>query len=347
MFGQAFMNHATRFAAWVTPHVKEWHRQRHADRLEGERHLAAGNYSEAEKHLTTAVALAVERRAAPGKRVALRLQLAEAQRELGNFDHAEASVRTALDEAARDKQWRAVALDALAEIQLARGNFADAEKTIAQTAGFPSDPASTARRTLKLARAQYQGGDRSKGLNGYAQAVELHEKAFGAEHVETGHLLAELGTLGRALGNHAEAQTNLRRALKIHEACFGADSREAAEDLSQLAASLEESGDLEGAMAQYERALRLNERRVGANMEEVAEMQARVAKMYIQWGEIGKARQLMAQAIPALVNRPGPRRATALEILAELEEASGNLDEAASIRAALSAAAEESRIETI
>jgi tetratricopeptide (TPR) repeat protein len=181
-------------------------------------------------------------------------------------------------------------------------------------------------------------------LNGYAQAVDLHEKAFGPEHPETGHLLSELGALGRALGNHAEAQTHLRRALKIHEACCGADSREAAEDLSQLAASLEESGDLDGAMAQYERALRLNERRVGADMEDVAEMQARVARMYTRWGEIGKARQLMAQAIPALVNRPGPRRTVALETLAELEEASGNPQEAASIRAALSAAAAEQAV---
>ena len=73
------MKYTTRFAAWVTPHVKEWHRRRHEDRLEGERHLGAGNYGEAEKHLTTAVTLAVRRRAAPHKRAALRLQLAEAQ----------------------------------------------------------------------------------------------------------------------------------------------------------------------------------------------------------------------------------------------------------------------------
>jgi len=329
------MNHATRLAAWATPHVKEWHRQRHQDRLEGERHLAAGNYTEAEKHLTAAVALAVERRAGPGKLVALRLQLAEAQQELGKFADAEGSVRAALDNAGQDRQWRAVALDALADIQLAGGNFADAEKTLAEAADFPADAASSARRMLKLARARYQGGDRNKGFDYYAQAVDLHEKAFGAEHLETGHLLAELGVLGRAQGDHEKAQTHLRRALKIHEAYCGADSHEAAEDLAQLAGSLEESGDLEGAMAQYERALRLSERRVGGNMEDMADMQARVARMYILWGELGKARQLMAQAIPALVGRPGKRLAEALETMALLEEASGRPQEAAQIREAL------------
>jgi tetratricopeptide (TPR) repeat protein len=333
------MKHATRFAAWVTPHVKEWHRQRHEDRLEGERHLAAGNYSEAEKYLTTAVALAVERRSAPGKLVALRLQLAEAQRELGKFDDAERTARAALEDAGHDKQWRAVGLDALAEIQLAVGNFGEAEKTIAEAATFPADAASSARRMLKLARARYEGGDRRAGFDCYAQAVELHEKAFGAEHPETGHVLAEVGALARAQGDHAAAQAQLRRALKIHETRCGADSREAAEDLAQLAGSLEESGDLEGALAQYERALQLSERRVGGNMEELAQMQARVARMYIQWGELGKARQLLAQAIPALVGRPGERLTTALETLAQLEEASGNPQEAADIRAAMVSAA--------
>jgi tetratricopeptide (TPR) repeat protein len=345
MFGQTLMKYGTRFAAWATPHVKEWHRRRHEDRLEGERHLAAGNYSEAEKHLTVAVALAVERRAAPGKLVALRLQLADAQRELGKFDQAEGTVRAAFHDAGQDKQWHAVALDALAEIQLARGNFADAAKTIAECAGFPADAAVSARRMLRLARAQYKGGDRLKGADCYAQALDLHEKAFGAEHIETGHLLTELAGLSRAQGDQAAAQVYLRRALKIHEACCGADSQEAAEDLGNLAGSLEESGDLEGAVAQYERALRLSERRVGGNMEDLAEIQARVARMYVMWGELGKARQLMAQAIPALVGKPGKRLSTALETLAQLEEASGNTQEAADIRAALlSVAAEQQPI---
>jgi hypothetical protein len=43
----------------------------------------------------------------------------------------------------------------------------------------------------------------------------------------------------------------------------------------------------------------------------------------------------LAQAIPALVGRPGERLTTALETLAQLEEASGNPQEAADIRAAM------------
>jgi tetratricopeptide (TPR) repeat protein len=332
MFGRALMKYTTRFAAWVTPHVKEWHRRRHEDRLEGERHLGAGNYGEAEKHLTTAVTLAVRRRDAPHKRAALRLQLAEAQRELEKFDEAEATARAAIEDAGQDREWRALALDGLAEIQIARGDFRDAHRSIVEAVCLSADAASSARRMHRLARAQYQGEDPIRGMESYALAMQLHEQAFGAEHVETGHLLAELGEIHRTHGNHTDAQTQLRRALKIHEVACGADSTEATQDLANLAASLEESGDREGAMAQFERALRLKERQVGGNMDDLAEMQARVARMYAEWGERGKARSLLAQAIPALRRKAGAPLAGALETMAQLEEASGNPREAARIR---------------
>lgn len=47
--------------------------------MEGKRRLEAGNYSEAERHLTVAIAQAEQRCYPVAKRNALRLQLAEAQ----------------------------------------------------------------------------------------------------------------------------------------------------------------------------------------------------------------------------------------------------------------------------
>ena len=43
-------------AAWATPRLKAWSLERNLNRIEGERHLKARNYSEAEKYLTLAVA---------------------------------------------------------------------------------------------------------------------------------------------------------------------------------------------------------------------------------------------------------------------------------------------------
>src|SRR5580698_3737405 len=98
-----------RFASWVTPHVKEWHRKRHLNRVEGQRHLGARNWSEAEKYLAAALA---ERRHATAVRFDLLLGLAEAQRKQGKAADAEQSMKEAIDLAgtARDKDLQSRAL---------------------------------------------------------------------------------------------------------------------------------------------------------------------------------------------------------------------------------------------
>jgi hypothetical protein len=44
-----------RAAEAATPHVKKWHLDKHFNRTEGQRHLHARNYAEAERHLTAAL----------------------------------------------------------------------------------------------------------------------------------------------------------------------------------------------------------------------------------------------------------------------------------------------------
>src|ERR1700729_4596379 len=89
-----------RLAAWATPHVKEWHRKRHLNRVEGERHLASRNWREAENHLTLALA---ERRHSSKRRLDLLLGLTEAQRKQGKAAEAEKTVQMGIDLAASSK----------------------------------------------------------------------------------------------------------------------------------------------------------------------------------------------------------------------------------------------------
>jgi len=120
--------------------------------------------------------------------------------------------------------------------------------------------------------------------------------------------------------------------LRIHQISCGPDSHETTEDLAHLAASLEQSGDLDGAAEQYERALKLKERQVGADLDQVADMQVSVARMYIRWGRLGPARELLSQAIGSLESRKGQRLASALEVMAQAEEAFGRPRDAESLR---------------
>lgn len=323
----------TRVAAWATPYVQEWHRNRHMNRTEGERNLAARNYSEAEKHLVLAIAEAERRRYSIPKKNALELQLAEAQRGQGKLDEAARTAQAAFDRASGQPVLQAKCLETLAEIHDDRGDHPAAAKIIGDALKLDaSDPQATARRTRLLASVRHKQGSAPEALQLFEKSVALHESAYGTDHLETGNRLSELGLLYHQQGRHDDAQRCLRGALRIHEARCGADSHQATQDLANLAASLQQSGDLDGAVAQYERAMRLKERMVGVDLEEFAEMQVTVARLYIQWHRYGPARELMAQAMGRLSRRPGPRLTAALETMADLEDASGRHAEAEALR---------------
>src|SRR5258708_4327415 len=118
-----------RIAAWATPYVKEWHRKRHLNRTEGERHLSSKNFSEAERHF----ALALAERKHPAKRhLDILLGLKESQRKQGKAAEAEQTTQLAIDLAgtAKNKALESKALDALADIQLDQKKYAEAEASL-------------------------------------------------------------------------------------------------------------------------------------------------------------------------------------------------------------------------
>src|SRR5579862_4107472 len=103
-----------RVAHWAEPHVKEWHRKRHFHRVEGQRHLAASNWGEAEKHFTLALA---ERRHSKQRRCELLLDLQHAQRRQRKLEEAGQTAQAAM-QAAGTRSLRARAQDSLVDLQL-------------------------------------------------------------------------------------------------------------------------------------------------------------------------------------------------------------------------------------
>src|SRR5690242_14752464 len=67
---------------WTLPWVEKWRKQRNALSDEGERHLLAGNYPEAEQSLTLALAEAEHQKTLISRRFSILRNLAEAQRKL-------------------------------------------------------------------------------------------------------------------------------------------------------------------------------------------------------------------------------------------------------------------------
>jgi len=316
-----------RFAAWATPHVQNWHRRRHMNRVEGQRHLEAHNWTEAERHLTAALA---ERRRSPARHLDLLLGLAQAQRGQNKFAEAERTVDTAIQYAnqSRNASLGPRALDTLMDLQIDQGKYTEAEQTAREIIELNPDSEPLARSVRKLGTAFRKSGRNAEAIDAFRQAAALHEKAFGADHNDTADSFAQLGMLLREQGDHTQAQQHLRRALEIHRNTLGADSHEAAQDLHHLAASLEDCGDIDGAVQEFERLLALRRRQVGCNPVETADAQVRLAILYLNARRPGPAKELLAEAIASLDRHPGPALAHAMEAMARAEEQFGRPQDA-------------------
>ncbi len=321
-----------RVARWAEPHVKEWHRKRHFHRVEGQRHLDSRNWSEAEKHLSTALA---ERRHSDKRRCELLLNLEYAQRRQKKVTEAEQSALAAMEAAdrAKDRSLRARAQDALVDIRIDQARYPEAAQSIvdilqSELAEPRPDGARVAKCYRKLGSAYLKNGHNAEAMEAFRHAAELSEQVFGGAHTETAQSFAELGMLQRRHGDHTEAQRCLRRALDIHREASGLDSHEATEGLYHLAASLEESGDLDGAASEFERLLALRARQVGVNPLDNAETQVRLAGLYLRSRRTAQAKELLNHAIGVLERKGGQPLAQALEMLALSEEQSGRPEEA-------------------
>jgi tetratricopeptide (TPR) repeat protein len=322
-------------AVWAPP-LEAWTIDRNWNRAEGERLLQAHNYEEAEPYLAQAVAEADRHSMSVPKRVRLRVQLADVQRKQRKFADAEQTLRTAIALAAdvTDGAGYLLCLDGLAEIFVAQGNFASAEKVSQEgvriEAELPHpDPLRMARRVHRLGISRYKVGRSGDAIPALKKGLELHEQAYGPEHEETNQVLSELGAIYRAEGLHQDAQRCLRRSLRFHQSEFGPEDPRAMHDLHQLAGSLEESGDAEAAAHEYERVMELKSRILGGDLEELGEMQFSLASLYVGWGNYPRARELLADCIGTFKRQGGPRLAVAHELLAQVEEYSGRFHDAA------------------
>jgi tetratricopeptide (TPR) repeat protein len=261
--------------------------------------------------------------------------LAEVQRKQGKFAEAEANLRKAIELAAgsSDTTGYLLCLDSLAEVFFGQGNFAASEKVSQEGVRIESalphpDPMRMARRVHRLGISRYKGGTSDEAISALQKGLDLHEEAYGTEHVETNRVLSELGMIYRAEGMHAEAQDCLRRSLRYYQNAFGAEDSRAIHDLHQLAGSLEDAGDTEAAAHEYERVMDLKNRMLGSNIEEVGEMQFSLASLYVGWGNYPRSRELLLECIGAFKRKAGPRLAVAHELLAQVEELSGRFHDA-------------------
>jgi tetratricopeptide (TPR) repeat protein len=320
-----------KFASWVTPHVKEWQRQRHFNRVEGQRLLSTKNWPEAEKYLRDALTEPNSTK----EWVEISAQLVRALVNQRKLEDAAQAAQVAIDVAVTsdnaDAQWEA--LDALAYVQLAQEKLPEAIQTMdrAEQQEMKRSHMNYERLALSLRRRGkllLESGRSEEAFPALEKSLNIAELYWGKQHREVANALTEIGALQRQMGNHVEAQKYLQRALGIYRTTESHDSTQASEGLHNLAMSLEQSGDLAGAVQQYERFLAVSERQVGGDRGIIAMTQVHLAELYLCNEQSSMARELLVQAVHTLESIRGEGLPQALELMAIAEEESGRPQEA-------------------
>jgi len=251
-------------------------------------------YAEAEKHLRTAVALAIDE-----KVQALALNnLASLLLATNRLADAEPLMRRALaiDEKSFGPVHPAVALklNNLAQLLQATNRLVDAEPLM--------------RRTLAI-----------------------NEKSYGLEHPDVASDLNNLAALLYKTNRLADAEPLMRRALSIDEKIYGPEHPEVARDLNNLAQLLQVTNRLADAEPLMRRVVVIFEKSYGPYHPKVATALNNLAELLRVTNRLAEAEPLMRRALAIDEKSYGPdhpKVATTINNLALLLQATNRLAEA-------------------
>jgi tetratricopeptide (TPR) repeat protein len=155
------------------------------------------------------------------------------------------------------------------------------------------------------------------------RALDVEEKAFGANDPHLVGVLNELGSLYTSIGRASEARTYLNRAVTINS---GKDQIAQAESLNRLALTFLAQGNADRASGPSQKALDLRQRNLPMGDAKIAESLNTEASVALLRSELKDAQQQASNAL-ALTGDGSPNqveRAASLDLLAKIyiEEAS-------------------------
>jgi eukaryotic-like serine/threonine-protein kinase len=108
-------------------------------------------------------------------------------------------------------------------------------------------------------------GELERARVALSRAIEMKEKARGADPIDLAGTLNSLGTLLQDMGEYQESAAQYERALALFEQAYGPEHPHVAQVLNNLSDTLRLSGRHEESMSLLERALAIRERALGPN----------------------------------------------------------------------------------
>jgi CHAT domain-containing protein/tetratricopeptide (TPR) repeat protein len=142
-----------------------------------------------------------------------------------------------------------------------------------------------------------QQGKYPEALPLYQRSLEIYEKEFGHDHVNTAIAYDNLAWLYSRLSQYDKALPLFQKALTIREKVLGGEHIDTASSLGNLAMANEMLGQYDKALPLYQRALAIRERVLGANHADTAVSLGKLAAVYKIFGQNDKALPLFLRAL--------------------------------------------------
>ncbi|HYO74770.1 MAG TPA: tetratricopeptide repeat protein, partial [Archangium sp.] len=280
---------------------------------------------------------------------ALRYQLAKALSGQENYNEAESLLRQAL---ATSKQPQGInllsqglQLDELAKVIANLGRYAEAEALLRQSLAIlqstlaPEHPA-FGTSLHDLATILRLRGKHAEAEPLFRQALSIKEQTLGVEHRSYTGSLSGLAMSLRAQGKYEEAEAKQRQALASEELALGSEHPAYGMSLHGLACILRDQAKYAEAETLFRRALAIKERALGPSHQALCAPLSNLGAIIAQQGRPDEGAPFILRAVEiaeAKLGHDHPETAKALNLLAQLQDASGNEEAPKTARTALDA----------
>jgi tetratricopeptide (TPR) repeat protein/tRNA A-37 threonylcarbamoyl transferase component Bud32 len=173
----------------------------------------------------------------------------------------------------------------------------------------------------------YQAGKYAEAVPFALQLLDIREKTFGPEHLNTALTINNLANFYSDSGDYAKAEPLYQRSLKIREKVLGPEDPKTADSLNDLAALYDKMGYYAKAEPLYQRSLNIREKALGPEHPDTANSLNNLATLYDKMGDYAKAEPLYQRSLKIREKALGPEDpdiATSLNNLAGLYVSMGS-----------------------
>lgn len=324
-------------SVWVLPFALRWWQSQNVHYAEAEKHLKAGNWSQAEKWCQAIADVAKQ----PGVKADMLAKVALCQAKERRYAEALETVAKAMP-FAKQPEVKSRLLTAKAEAQLGMGEGAAAaasqREALTLAERKSKDKKAIAERLLELGKT-LTTTDPAQAIETLQQALEEYRTVYGEGAPEFAKPLKALAEAHLNTGDAASAITHLEQCSKLIEQTLTTDAPDFMAATEKLAEAYDLAGRYEDAVATFERAVALHERHVGKSTPEFITALMYLAAHYCAEGEYARAMELARLAHGQMGIARDPRLNEGLELLAIIYERSGRPAEAAEFRSKKAAVA--------